>query len=596
MKTAFKANDFARVNRRIVAKGLAELCYEQILEARELTQTLFEVKVSETVSYRFSGWRTVWDFLRIDSESLERVADGISADKVLADQFYLDAKGRLGMNDINFANFLDELYRTLYSDIVLLDRQREFSDRDFTVLNDADMQSLLDGHPKALLSKGRVGWGVSDLEAFAPESGQTIRLHWLAIKRERLQQSYAEEMDEQALLQNTMSQTEYNRLISTIEAKGLSFKNYSLLPVHPWQWDKIVPIHFINEIQSADIISLGVFGDSYRAQTSLRTLNNMDDPKRYHIKLPLSILNTSCIRGIDGKYIPVSPELSRIMQSISEADEVLRNTMVLGEVSGSFCQQRSYAAVTGAPYRYNEFLGAIWRESPESMMEEGEKAILTATLFHKTYDSKSALSLFIAKSGLTTAAWLKSYFVTVVVPLYHLQLKYGIGLVSHGQNILLTLKDFRPARLIIKDFQGDLRILNQDIPELEVFSPKLKSILTRLPAPYLIHDLLTGHFVTVLRFISAVLYEDSGFEEQNFYRILGEVVEAYHAEHPELSKRVPALGMLHKTIPRVLVNKVRFHIGYGDSTERPLPMVGSDLINPLADSLERKDVDHAKRH
>lgn len=595
MKSAINARDFVRVNQRIVAKGLGELCYEQVLEASELNRGLYEVKLSETIRYQFTAWKTVWDFLRVDAESIRRLEDGIPTEKILADQFYIDAKSKLLMNDINFANFLDELYRTLYSDMALIERQRVFADRDFTALDDADMQSLLDGHPKALLSKGRVGFGVSDLKDYSPESGESIRLHWLAVKRERLKQSYAEEMDEQSLLQNTMSHSEYKKLIAAVESEGLNLKDFSLLPVHPWQWDKILPIHFINDIHSGDIVSLGVFGDVYRAQTSLRTLSNMDDPKRYHIKLPLSILNTSCIRGIDGKYIPVSPELSQVMQSITEKDEVLRASMVLGEIAGSFCQHRSYAAVTGAPYRYNEFLGAIWRESPESMVEEGEKAILTATLFHKTFDSKSALSLFIAKSGLTTEDWLKSYFEIVVVPLYHLQLKYGIGLVSHGQNILLTLKNFRPSRLIIKDFQGDLRILDQDIPELQVFSKELKSILTRLPAPYLIHDLLTGHFVTVLRFISAALYEDSGFEESEFYRILGQVIVDYHAKHPELRERVPALGMLNKKIPRVLVNKVRFHIGYGDSTERPLPMVGSDLINPLVDSLERKDGDHAKR-
>jgi aerobactin synthase len=594
MSSFVNVDDFKTVNLRIVAKALGELCYEEVLKASAIRPSLYEVKLGGGLSYQFRAWRTVWDYLRVDASSLKRVDNGIATDRILADQFYLDARVELGMNDINFANFLDELYRTLYSDMALLERQRNFAARDFTELHDADIQSLLEGHPKALLNKGRVGWGVSDLKAYAPESGETIRLHWVAVKRERLNQSYAEEMDEHALLMNSMSRREYHKLIASVEAKNIDLKDFSLVPVHPWQWDKLLPIHFINDIQSGAIVSLGIFGDSYRAQTSLRTLINIDDAKRYHIKLPVSILNTSCIRGIDGKYIPLSPELSRVMQSITESDPVLNNTMVLGEIAGVFCQQRSYASIAGAPYRYNEMLGAIWRESPESMLEEGEKAILTATLFHRTFESKSALLLFIGKSGLTTEAWLQSYFETVVLPLYHLQLKYGIGLVSHGQNIILTMKNFRPSRLIIKDFQGDLRLLDKDIPELDVFTPELKAVLTRLPAQYLIHDLLTGHFVTVLRFMSATLQEESGYDERSFYKILARVISSYHAQHAELSERVPTLGLLSPTIPRVLVNKVRFQIGYGDSSERPLPMVGSDLINPLAESLEREDVSHAR--
>jgi aerobactin synthase len=34
-------------------------------------------------------------------------------------------------------------------------------------------------------------------------------------------------------------------------------------------------------------------------------------------------------------------------------------------------------------------------------------------------------------------------------------------------------------------------------------------------------------------------------------------------------------------MPRVLVNKVRFKIGYADSHERPVPMVGDELLNPI---------------
>jgi aerobactin synthase len=34
-------------------------------------------------------------------------------------------------------------------------------------------------------------------------------------------------------------------------------------------------------------------------------------------------------------------------------------------------------------------------------------------------------------------------------------------------------------------------------------------------------------------------------------------------------------------VARVVLNKVRFSIGYSDSAERPLPLVAEELISPI---------------
>src|SRR5690606_9918911 len=109
--------------------------------------------------------------------------------------------------------------------------------------------------------------------------------------------------------------------------------------------------------------------------------------------------------------------------------------------------------VKGAPYRYNELLGCVWRESVESVREDNEKAIPTAALLLRKRE-ESLLALYIKKSNISERQWIRHYFQSVIIPLYHLQLQYGVGLVAHGQNTILVLKNNIPSPLIIKDFHG----------------------------------------------------------------------------------------------------------------------------------------------
>ena len=128
---------------------------------------------------------------------------------------------------------------------------------------------------------------------------------------------------------------------------------------------------------------------------------------------------------------------------------------------------------------------------------------------------------------------------------------------------------------MIKDFHGDLRIANDSS---HLFSQKGFDKLDQLPPEYLIHDLYTGHFITVLRYVSRVLEEEKLLKEESFYQILGQVVENYH----QLQKNIPdSVNLLRENFERVLVNKVRFIAGYDETSERLRPVLGKEIINPL---------------
>ncbi len=222
----------------------------------------------------------------------------------------------------------------------------------------------------------------------------------------------------------------------------------------------------------------------------------------------------------------------------------------------------------------------IWRENPSCYLREGEHAILMATLMETNNQGHPLIAAYIARSGLSAEAWLEQMFRVVVVPMYHLMCCYGVALIAHGQNITLVMKDHAPQRILLKDFQGDMRLVDKDFPQAASLPNVVKDVTVRLSADYLIHDLQTGHFVTVLRFISPLM-QACNLSEYRFYQLLAQVLERYMAQHPDLADRFTLFNLFKPQIIRVVLNPVKLTYSEQDGGSRMLPDYLQDLDNPL---------------
>lgn len=508
--------EWQEINRELVAKAISELLFEEVLTADD-----DEIITGSGASWKFQGIKGVWGSIKIRPESITRNGQEIFE----ATDFFLDTQKETGMSDITLGNFFEEMHNTLLADLHLKKSSAHINVREIAEWNGEKLQTVLTGHPKILLSKGRVGWTASDREKYSPETAQPFQLFWIMVGDKKI-------------------------------------------PVHPWQWDRYISTQFVGEIAKGEITPLGFEGDYYLPQTSLRTLSNVTNPHLPDIKLPLSVLNTSCVRGLPAKYVKIGSAVSHKLHDVCESDEKLKTVKVLREEKGIAVTHPAFTKISGAPYRYHELLGAVWRESAQSKIATDEKAILTAALFHQDSEGQALIGEYIRRSGRTTQEWLTAFFEVTMKPLLHLQVKYGVGLVAHGQNIVLILKNDFPTGMILKDFHGDMRLSNE-LPH-EAFR-EFETSLTTLPPHYLIHDLITGSLVTVHRFISLVMKESMNFSEETYYQIMASVL-----------KDEPGAHMLMRAeFEKLLLNKVRFKIGYGDSDERPLPMLCGPLGNPL---------------
>lgn len=568
-----------KAEEKLIARALSELSFEGVLAPAEETPGSFSVTFAAAgVTYQFRARRGAWGHLSVELGSVRRLAGGKSAPARSAAQFFLDAREAHGMADITLAHFFEEMQNTLFGDEILLARQAGKTAAFLAQSSDLKIQSLLDGHPKILLNKGRLGFTAEDFLAYAPEAAPRFRLHWLAVKKEAATLSLAPQLSAAGLRAECLDGEEEARLNAVAASLAGGADAYHYFPVHPWQWNRVVRLQFGGALANGTLEHLGVFGDEYQPQVSLRTLSNVSRPGRADLKLPLTVLNTSAYRGISGKYVPSGPALSHRLATLLEDDAFLaeRGTRVRRELGGISVTQPEYAKIEGAPYRYHELLGAIWREAG---IDAGERTMLTAALSQSDESGASLARALIRRSGLPAADWLRAYFRVVVIPLYHLQAKHGIGLVAHGQNVVLRLKNDIPTGIYLKDFQGDLRFAEGSFPARDATLASSAAHLPRLPAAHLIHDLITGHLVSVLRFFAAALAADpEPVAEEEFYGLLGAELKAYTE-----GREIPAaLSLLRPEFERVLLNKVRFQIGYADSSERPLPALGAPLLNPIS--------------
>ncbi len=569
------SKDWDEVNRRLVAKMLAELEYEQVLTAQSHQQDHYCISLPG-VEWHFMATRGIWGWLWIDATTL-RCAN----EPVLAQTLLMQLQPVLGMSDATVAEHMQDLYATLKGDLRLLAARRGMSATDLINLDADSLQCLLSGHPKFVFNKGRRGWGQQALERYAPEYGNTFRLHWLAVKREHMVWRCDSALDTGQLLSAAMDAQELARFHQHWQALGLD-EHWLALPVHPWQWQQKIALDFVAELAEGKMLSLGEYGDQWLAQQSLRTLTNASRQGGLDIKLPLTIYNTSCYRGIPGKYIAAGPLASRWLQQIFATDKTLVETgaVILGEPAAGYVSHSGYGALPQAPYRYQEMLGVIWRENPSRWLNRDETPILMATLMECDEHHHPLICAYIARSGLDAETWLSQLFRVVVVPLYHLLCRYGVALIAHGQNITLAMKDGVPQRVLLKDFQGDMRLVQDAFPELESLPQEVRDVTARLSADYLIHDLQTGHFVTVLRFISPLMVR-AGVPERRFYQLLAAVLNDYMQAHPELSARFALFSLFRPQIIRVVLNPVKLTWPEQDGGSRMLPDYREDLQNPL---------------
>ncbi|WP_456269324.1 IucA/IucC family siderophore biosynthesis protein [Kushneria sp. AK178] len=603
---------WARANRALIVKMISELAWEQVLlpEADGNTESASDRKGwrldIEAVSdknrstsadsracgrWHFQATTNLWGQLLIDADSLAgpEAAGGMPE----AAEFLLALAPGMGMNDAQLAEHLEDLYNTLRGDCYLIEAHQRLGADAAIRLAEPQRQAVLDGHPKFLFNKGRRGWGEQSLERYAPEYGHPFQVEWLMVRRERLKSSRMA-IDEATLLDSVLDHDQRRALLAARDGKcavlGEKAETFALMPVHPWQWARMLAMLHVGDIGRGDMAWLGAFGDHFVAQQSLRTLTNASRPGRFDLKLPITIMNTSSYRGIPGQYMLAGPAASHWLQARADDDDEFRRAglEILAEPASAVVEHDQYGRLDEAPYRFRELCGVIWREGLAPRVSDNEQALLMSELMQCDGHGRAWLAAYIEAAGIDAEQWLSRMFEVTLIPMYHLICRFGVIIIAHGQNLTLILRDGVPHRLALKDFQGDLRLVDEDFPEARDLPRELVEATVRLGPEKLIHDLQTGHFVTLLRFV-APLAEQAGVSETRFYQLCARALEAYMARHDEMQARFDLFSLFKPRILRLGLNRSKFLHANDSSAARMLPDMDHLIDNPLYHCLSDDD-------
>lgn len=585
------------VNRRLLRKILSEFMYEDLIDPDPIETvdtdegwTRYRLRL-DGIEYRFDALDRVFDSYRVDPESIVRRAGGEWSRPSDVVQLLVDAREHIGVSERTLAHLVREYNNTLLADAHIHARNAARDDSQRVIdMEYAAIEGEMEGHPWFTYNKGRIGFSYSEYLDYAPERKTPQRLSWIAVRRDRATFSAVDTLGYESLVRGELG-GRYDAFDDLMVEKGHDPANYFFMPVHEWQWTHSIAQFFAGDIAENAIVPLGEGSDDYLPQQSIRTLSNVTDPEKHHVKLPLRILNTNVYRGILGEQAKAAPRITSFVKDIRDRDRFLRedcDLLLPGEIASVNYDHPTFSQLEDAPYQFHELLGCIWRESVEGMIAPNERPVTLAALMHEDCGTPIPTE-FVKRSCLSLQGWLDELFTVLLSPLLHYLYRYGTVFMPHGTNVILIMEDSVPTRIAITDFVDEVAITDRDFPELrDLLDEELRRdgykhhILHQLPPEDLCQHIFGTLFICVLRYVSDLLERRHGYTEERFWNQVRATIEAYHARFPELEERFELFDLFKPEFTKLCLNRNRIlDYGYDDYSTRPKVTGHGTVTNAL---------------
>ncbi|MEV5205878.1 IucA/IucC family siderophore biosynthesis protein [Micromonospora sp. NPDC053740] len=579
---------WARANRLLVRKALAEFTHERLLTPEAVTgpdeRQWYEVRSDDgTVTYRFAARVLALAHWQIDADSITRHRDGtpVAPDAV---DLIVELRDTLGLSARVLPVYLEEITSTLAGTAYKLAQAApsaaELAEADFQTIE----TSMTEGHPCFVANNGRLGFGVDEYHRYAPEAAAPVRLEWLAAHRDHSTFSSAADLDYDTLIERELDAETRTRFAATMADLGLDLADYHLIPAHPWQWWNKLAVTFAGELAQRRLVHLGPGPDVYLAQQSIRTFFNVSEQGRHYVKTALSVLNMGFMRGLSAAYMAATPAINDWLADLIAADEVLTGTglTVIRERAAVGYRHRQYEAATERTSPYRKMLAALWRESPVPDLAPGQRLSTMAALLHVDDEGGSLAAALIARSGLTPEVWLRRYLDAYLTPLLHSFYAHDLAFMPHGENVILVLDEQDTVqRVIFKDIAEEIAVMSDRV-ELPA---AVERIRVEVPDDTKLLSIFTDVVDCFLRHLNAVLVEAGVLAEDDFWRTVAACAADYFDRVPHLAERVRHYDLFAPEFTLSCLNRLQLRdnqqmIDLADPSAA-LQFVGT-LTNPLA--------------
>ncbi|MEU8518002.1 IucA/IucC family siderophore biosynthesis protein [Streptomyces sp. NBC_01216] len=575
---------WADANRALIRKGLAEFAHERLIDPQELGEDRYRVLGDDgATEYRFTADRFALDHWQVRPESVSCHRDGEQL-PLDALRFITELRGALGLSDEVLPVYLEEISSTLAGTAFKASKPLVPA----AVLARAGFQAIetgmTEGHPCFVANNGRLGFGVDEFRAYAPEAASEVRLIWLAAHRDRATFTAGAGLAYETFVRDELGDRAVEGFAATLTGRGLDPADYLLIPAHPWQWWNKLSVTFAAEVAQERLVYLGEGDDAYLAQQSIRTFFNTSAPEKHYVKTALSVLNMGFMRGLSAAYMEATPAINDWLAGLVEADPVLKAARfsIIRERAAVGYRHLEYEAATDRYSPYRKMLAALWRESPVASLEPGERLATMASLLHVDHTGASFAGALIEGSGLAPAQWLRGYLDAYLLPVLHSFYAYDLAYMPHGENVILVLDERGAvARAVFKDIAEEICVMDPDA----VLPPAVERVRADVPEDMRLLSVFTDVFDCFFRFLAATLAAEGVLDEDGFWRTVAECVRGYQESVPEMADKYARYDMFAETFALSALNRLQLRdnrqmVDLADPSGA-LQLVG-DLVNPIA--------------
>ena len=304
--------------------------------------------------------------------------------------------------------------------------------------------------------------------AYAPEAGPTVGVRLAAVDRRLLLESAPAGSVGELLAAGFpwLAEAADRRL----RALDRDPAGYALVPVHPWQVERVLPEVYAAELAAGELVLLdGVVLDC-RPTASIRTLVTCDpgrDGRRLVLKLALDIQLTGSRRTISPATAWNSPYLARILAGLLAAGPGAAG--FVPELAG-VCFRPAVTAPTAPtaavdPLR-SRGLSALVRADAADQLGPGERLVSGCALLAVSPGGTPLVAELVAglaardrvPAAVAVERFLREYAGLLCAATLPLLWRYGLALEAHLQNTLLVVDGAgRPVRVLLRD-SGGLRL------------------------------------------------------------------------------------------------------------------------------------------
>lgn len=313
-------------------------------------------------------------------------------------------------------------------------------------------QSLILGHTVHPLPKSREGFTKDELLQYSPETEGKFPLHFFLIHPENVVEKSAADY-----LITDHLRTEISKYASKDAKELLDFySQYKVVPAHPWEANYLLDQKEVKEMQSKQLLfSLGQFGPSYAATSSVRTVYNAESKWMYKFSLHVKITNSFRVnylhelnRGYDSAEL-MKTEWGKNIQKDYPQIELVTDPAYITVVYDDKIIDGFSTSIRQNPFHgsnANKNVTLVASLTQDSILTESPRIVNLIQEAAKRQD---------ASVTETAVAWFQQYLNISLTPLVGIFNKYGFGSEFHQQNVMVEFDEtLFPSKLYFRDNQG----------------------------------------------------------------------------------------------------------------------------------------------